>query len=520
MNFVPDSEVYLLNVPIEQDNKNQLYFSSKSKQTEYFESRIIHSFNDFTYVRQDGVISVPVDKESLYNCNYVMYRNKNFGTKWFYAFIDRLEYKNPQCTHIHIVTDCWQTWCFDIDFKKSWVRRMHEAVDTIGYNLMPEPVEIGEQRIEQGKDLWNYSKMMIVVASAVDLSAPVGDEGYPRVKGGIYNGVYSGSALFAWDIGDIDSLNIILNSAAGRGQANSITGIYMLPFEALRGVKSGERVPNNSNVVNIGITSAYNHGTFGGYVPKNNKLYTFPYSYTLVSNNNGSNMELHNEFFNGTPLYYLQCDCSDTATLDLRTANYNNDSDYLNHVSITGLPLCSWNYDAYLAWKGSQGASVGINAIGGVLSGIAKGVAVGSSAGVSAGVLTGVSSGIGSVAGAFAEYSKAKHLPDTAQGTVSGTFLLGSNRLRFRQYTVCCRYEFAKQIDDFFSRYGYAVNQLHDIQLGTRNNWNYIETQDVNIIGTIPNEDLQQIKDMFNKGITFWNNPETFGDYSQDNSPV
>ena len=46
------------------------------------------------------------------------------------------------------------------------------------------------------------------------------------------------------------------------------------------------------------------------------------------------------------------------------------------------------------------------------------------------------------------------------------------------------------------------------------------QVMDVNIHGSIPNDDLQQIKNMFDSGVTFWNNPDTFGDYSVSNNPI
>lgn len=519
MLFTPESVVYLCDTLLENDNENQLYFANRSQQEEYFLGTVVQTFQNFTYLRQGGIISVPVCKEDLYNCNYVMYKNSNFGNKWFYAFIDKLEYKNPTCTHIHISTDFWQTWCFDISFKQSWVERMHEKIDTIGYNTMPEPVNIGYQRVEQSTHLWRATTYAIIVQSAVDLSKPVGDDGYPRVQGTTYNGVYQGSALFGWHRTEegIANLNLILNSAAGRGQANSITAIYMVPSVVVGNFTDGHKIVNLTDIYMGTLHSTIKHGTFGGYVPKNNKLYTYPYSYTLLSNNNGQTLELHNECFNGQPEYTLTADCSSNCNIELMPTNYFSDNINLFKLSIQNTPMCSWNYDSYTAWVGVHGEAIGWNLLGSALSSVT-------------GALTNMASGgdfslnaggvIGSVTSAIGQYATAKHLPDVEQGTATGQFLVGAHRMGFRQYTVCCRYEFAKEIDDFFSRFGYAVNQLHDIELGTRQNWNYIKTSEINIVGAIPQDDLINIKKMFNSGITFWNNPDTFGDYSKSNLPV
>jgi hypothetical protein len=53
-----------------------------------------------------------------------------------------------------------------------------------------------------------------------------------------------------------------------------------------------------------------------------------------------------------------------------------------------------------------------------------------------------------------------------------------------------------------------------------RRNWNYVETIGCYIDGDVPQGDMQEIKDMFNKGVTFWHNPSTFADYSQNNDII
>lgn len=64
---------------------------------------------------------------------------------------------------------------------------------------------------------------------------------------------------------------------------------------------------------------------------------------------------------------------------------------------------------------------------------------------------------------------------------------------------------------------GYQTNELKIPNINNRPNWNYVKTQGINLIGNIPNEDLEIIKTLFNSGITLWHNPSTFLDYSQNN---
>lgn len=78
--------------------------------------------------------------------------------------------------------------------------------------------------------------------------------------------------------------------------------------------------------------------------------------------------------------------------------------------------------------------------------------------------------------------------------------------------------EYARVIDNFFSMYGYKTNLVKLPNLSNRSKWNYVKTINANILGDIPQKDLQKIKDLFNNGITLWHNPLYFLDYSQTNS--
>ena len=81
------SKVYLLSVPLENDYKNTLYFTSKENQHSYFASKVVKSYEDFSYQRKDQKIRIPEAYDTIYNCNYVMYQNTAYSNKWFYAFI-------------------------------------------------------------------------------------------------------------------------------------------------------------------------------------------------------------------------------------------------------------------------------------------------------------------------------------------------------------------------------------------------------------------------------------------------
>ena len=145
--FTPSTAVYLCNTPLKSDNKNQISFNSREEQFSYFNGLAVRRFSDFTYQRKDNIIRVPVNAEVLFNdgVNYVMYDNKNFSTRWIYAYITQIEYINPNVSHIHIKTDVFQTWFLDCEILPSFVVRETVINDDLFKHTLPENLPTGEQ---------------------------------------------------------------------------------------------------------------------------------------------------------------------------------------------------------------------------------------------------------------------------------------------------------------------------------------------------------------------------------------
>lgn len=148
MAVTPQTNIKLLKVPIELDNKNQLTFSNQNTQFNYFNGLPSIVADNCTYQRKDNIIRFPGHIDNLINYNYCMYQNENYTNKWFYAFITNMRYVNDNMTEITIETDVFQTWQFNINYKKMFVEREHVNDDTIGLHTVPENVELGDYIID------------------------------------------------------------------------------------------------------------------------------------------------------------------------------------------------------------------------------------------------------------------------------------------------------------------------------------------------------------------------------------
>ena len=75
-------------------------------------------------------------------------------------------------------------------------------------------------------------------------------------------------------------------------------------------------------------------------------------------------------------------------------------------------------------------------------------------------------------------------------------------------------------VDDYFNCYGYKVNSLKTPNITGRVYWNYVKTVGCNVTANAPQEDIEEIRALFDRGITIWHNPSYFLDYTQNNMIV
>ena len=109
------------------------------------------------------------------------------------------------------------------------------------------------------------------------------------------------------------------------------------------------------------------------------------------------------------------------------------------------------------------------------------------------------------------------NLPAQAQGNYNGDVIYSSGLYDFVYAQKCIYPQNAARMDKFFDMFGYATKTIKTPNINSRDHWNYVKVQNANIVGNIPADDLQLIKDILTNGITFWKNPYEVGDYTLDN---
>jgi len=537
--ITPNTNIRLLKTPMELNDANTLSFESETTKYNYFNSLPKVELIGATYQRKDEVLRYPTTSdltfEDLIEYNYCMYQNASYGDKWFYAYIEDIKYINDGMTEIKLKTDVFITWQNDITYKQSFIERQHVNNDTIGLHTIPEGLETGEYIEKPLTNLESIDWSGIIGSTKVVLGLSKEPFGFARpTPADVYGGVYSALTYVAFPTLQ-DCTNYIFRIQSMITEDVIVTA-FMVPNKLLNNVEyftpQGEDfeiglIPGYYGTINLTTLYLNKPTTLNGYTPKNNKVFCYPNTYILLSNNTGENNIYKYELFDSNTCgFQIDGVISVGCSIKAFPLNYNytetlgrTDRNFINSTNVAKLPTCSWKNDAYINWLTANAVEVNVGVASGI-AGIIGGAAlaatgVGGLAGV--GLLTG---GITSIFNSVKSTYKASLVPETAKGgTNQGDIVFAdANVLRPTQYTI--RYEYAKMQDDFFTMYGYKVNSLEVINPHKRLYFDYIKTIGCNIIGNIPQKDLEEIRDMFDKGLTIWHNPSYFLDYSVNNSII
>lgn len=604
----PDSDVRLLRgVPIDRDYNHTKYHEIDANMAVNLENQY-NSFNNFYHIDFDkqsyqrsgkNKIRIGVSIDRVYDMNYMIFKNKRHEKKYYYAFIDSISYVNENACEISYTLDVMQTWYFDYDLADCYVEREHALTDEIGDNVVDEKIDAGELIvIDKDSYLYTRSSALLPLFKLVILYVPNNEKSYIQSyfydsqddifhfyltscevngrydTGTVINGIYSGCKYITVDI-NVDSttyinrtrmiIDQIVNKILGTDIGGRIVGMVQVPRQlwdawatSPAGVGSATKTIDMTNYFRkVGVTGQPGSGEF--YVPKNNKLYTYPYRSIVVSNNAGQTATYKWEYCSETP----QTGFKKSATFNIDgtpitmpeimcyPTNYRGiDKDYESGIVLNDFPIPSWSEDSFAQWwaqnKSAYISSIIASSVALVGSAVATAVTYGAAAPSTVAAATATASAIGigtsaagNIASKLGQYMTATNTPDQigGQATISSLRTL-QNRIGFYFYDMGISAERARIVDNYFTMYGYAIRQVKKPYVRwTKNEWNststnpenlhlrqyynYIKTGNCLVHATpglgLPAEDEEKIVKIYNNGITFWSNFNYFGDYSIPN---
>lgn len=351
--FTPQSKIYLLK-GLEIDAMNNTVwgaFNNTEEQFNFFINNYDHiEFENYTYQRKDGTVVVPGLYDDLRLYNYLIYQNGDTGnkSKWIYCFITSLGYLNDNATSISFETDVIQTWRFEIEsnFMESYIAYEHrpqyydngDGVQRPCINTQPENIEVGTDLISDKQYLINPSQNIsfAVIGMTCDMS---GTDSYTNAQLGTPSQInyyifpfnrYTGTDITTLKIGSVSGETVTISGLSSILDAirkneklvgkcvsiivtNSMPGLVVENSQVLikRDCFTNEQQGNyliltyKAKTMNDMLendlnaypkTRVYDIPSFIGFT-QYTKLYTYPYSYLLISDNNGTTKAFKNELW-------------------------------------------------------------------------------------------------------------------------------------------------------------------------------------------------------------------------------
>lgn len=515
----PNSTVYLMkNVPLDPTYQHTVLFSSKAAQEQSFMqfTSAELTFENLSYQRHGrGYLKIAKNVGKLLNCNYMMFRNYDSETmnydRWFYAFVTDVEYINENTTMVRYEIDIMQTWLFDYQLDPVFVEREHSSTDVPGDNLIDDKLERGEYIFRDFLPTNKLNVYGIVIYSTYDPNTS------SDVTGGYYGNMYSAAKAFWFD--DETGANAFIVKCTTAGKApGCIVGVFMCPAVYKNFVVTQGKAPMTTTV-----NYAKNYSDIDGYVPKNKKLFTQPYNFLYITNLSGSTLELGYEYFStndcklvmfGAPS--LSCDIGLMPDFYKGVGGNTAIGELLGNcneiISLSDFPMCCYSVDAFNAWYAQNKGSYISGKVNQVVGAIGQ-FATGNIAGGAVSLLTGISSTIGELR------DKSVQPPDV-KGTPASGSIFASGQMDFWVGHVTIKAQFAKIIDEYWSKFGYPCHQIKVPNRNARANWNYVKTQGCEFTGSIPASDAEAIKAIYDNGVTFWNDINNVGKYGDFTNPI
>lgn len=391
--FTPQSTIYLLK-GLEIDAMNNTFwgaFDTPENQFSFFMDNYDHiEFNDYTYQRKDGTVVVTGFYDDLRLYNYLIYRNGNVGnkSKYIYCFITSLGYLNDNATSITFETDVIQTWRFEIErnFLPSFIAYEHRpqwykdtSIDDNQrpcINTQPENLEIGTDLVSDKQYFMKITNntSYAIIAMTSDLN---GSDSYAFGVLGSPSQLNYYVIPFNTQTGlDIKTINI-------DGQATTISGLSEI-MDAIRkdeklvgkcvsitinnslcGITYNNGIPNfkskyylkhdydKFSAISVSLSTynsmisnndtdyiTYNlNGSIDSFIGFNKftKLYTYPYSYILLSDNNGTSKVFKNELWKDPrDIQFISIGCPSSSKINIIPRNYkvNNDNTHSSLINL------------------------------------------------------------------------------------------------------------------------------------------------------------------------------------------
>lgn len=551
------------------------YFISKTKR--YFD-KCTYSRVTPAYIK----LQVPAD--AIRDCNYLMYKNTAYTDKWFYAFITSVKYISNTVCGITFVLDQLQTWFFQMELAQCFIERQHSTTDSEGDNLIPENLETGEymyvdNNLDWSKTFTGYD--VVVFSTFASSVTATGTWIFTSTQGSYRWGIYSGLNMRVFRHIEEDatatSINNFLSAVVDEyGEQNGIVAMVMIPSDSLddqllptqlshtvpKITALDGYVPVNKKLLTYpycyielqnceGAVGTLRQEYFGGTNPAvcqfmiTFNITTAPVAFCVPINymgseynysqgmfiNNFSQCSYNTDLFQAYMAQSLAGSTIKSAvdTVSVGTATLANDVNWVADTMAKQLglkkgevqpytPINNYDYELNRDWVRRNATSLtgSIMAGAGLVISDAGDAVDASTAGINASIMSAYNSVYSIMQGIYSHAVAAPH----NNGANTPDYYT-SNRLKgFWLFHRTITNEFARKIDAYFSRFGYAQHTIATPNLHARERFTYIKTVDCVVHGAIPADAASTIEAILDGGTTFWADHNNVGNYTLNNAIV
>lgn len=568
--------------PLDSDYQHTISFASLTEQQTYFSSSN-SSLNPIMLDRRsfqradDNSMMISMPEWFLYNANYLAFQNVGKTNKVFYAFIDSVQYINPNTSQVTYTIDVMQSYMFDYNLLPCFVEREHPETDIFGENTVAEAIDLGPyyKSTEPVTVQDNDNLVICVACTGIIYGTETGTgSGYTYTKknaGGWYGGVPCSCELTYYEYDHIDEnylgaafgdpdpwdLYVVGNTHAGRPGlstfideatktwgADSIIGVYLIPSSLA--VKKGSMAISPTSVpmspFGAGITYLTGIERVWGFLPNNRKVLCYPYSYLSVVDPSGSETKyLYEGFDSATANFRFVGTPTPDAGIFLYPRNYKGQTDNKEEgLAITQFPMLPVQIDSFKAWLARNRGAIISSLATTAISGVGGVVAAGAAENVmlvntpqkakarrediatrylarqtEAGVGAAFSE-FSNVADAIISGAQAASLSNTVKGNFEGMLTYASEVLSFRYSSKFILPYYAKMADEYFDMFGYATKRIKVPNINSRPYWNYVKTSNCHIQprGVYTTDGMSAAVE--SEICSIYNNGITFWKYRQD----
>lgn len=323
-------------------------------------------------------------------------------------------------------------------------------------------------------------------------------------------------------------------------------------FEIARISSDGEGGTQNLNLVYVKAVPEYQGVTvncgdkYSGFTyVGESKLRMYPYSLTVLTDFKGNQFEIKNEYLSGSNLeihvrgsmgvankvvysvpqyltHYMGNSFNEKIPVSIQNSIINSNPQDVSIINDMLSAFLQGNRNSIENKQNSIIFNGVMNAIGGSINGMAQAGGANpvglASAGTS--LVSGAGNTVLQLQGIEAKQKDINNTPPSISNMGGNTaFDFGHDYTGFYIVKKQIRPEYIRKLTDFFHMFGYKLNEIKVPNFKTRKNFNYVQTSNCHITGNFNNEDLLELRQIFDNGITLWHTDDV-GNYSLENGEI